>query len=75
MDQIIMEFCHYGSLASYMWNGNSLTEDELCEIASCCLFGLCYLHNRKIIHRVSNWDSQIRNRTSNRTICSSRRLE
>ena len=70
-----MEFCHYGSLASYMWNGNSLTEDELCEIASCCLFGLCYLHNRKIIHRVSNWDSQIRNRTSNRTICSFRRLE
>ena len=70
-----MENCELESLEKYMDKRERWSEDELCEIASCCLFGLCYLHNRKIIHRVSNWDSQIRNRTSNRTICSSRRLE
>ena len=47
-----MEFCHYGSLASYIRRGNRLTEDEMREIASCCLFGLYYLHNRRIMHRV-----------------------
>lgn len=47
-----MEFCHCGSLAAFMKKGNRFTEDELREIASCCLFGLCYLHNTNIIHRV-----------------------
>ncbi|OAO18018.1 STE family protein kinase [Blastocystis sp. ATCC 50177/Nand II] len=47
-----MEYCHCGSLASYMRNANRLNEDELREIASCCLLGLNYLHNtKKIVHR------------------------
>ena len=51
--QIIMEYCHCGSLASYIRHGNRLNEDELREIASCCLLGLNYLHNtKKIVHRV-----------------------
>ena len=55
-EQIIMELCHCGSLAAYIRNGNRLTEDELREIASCCLLGLNYLHQHNIIHRVSDWD-------------------
>ncbi len=52
-----MEYCHCGSLASYIRNGNRLNEDELREITSCCLLGLNYLHNTKrIVHRVdSEW--------------------
>lgn len=48
-----MEYCHCGSLAAYLMHGNRLNEDELRDIASCCLFALFYLHNSKIIHRVS----------------------
>ncbi|KAM7456280.1 hypothetical protein BLSTO_02958 [Blastocystis sp. subtype 1] len=48
---IVMEFCHCGSLAACIRNGNHFTEDELREIASCCLFGLYYLHQHNIIHR------------------------
>ncbi|KAM7455455.1 hypothetical protein BLSTO_03790 [Blastocystis sp. subtype 1] len=48
---IIMEFCHCGSLAACIRNGNHFIEDELREIASCCLFGLYYLHQHNIIHR------------------------
>ncbi|KAK8832129.1 hypothetical protein WA577_005224, partial [Blastocystis sp. JDR] len=49
---IIMEYCHCGSLASYMRNANRLNENELREITSCCLLGLNYLHNtKKIVHR------------------------
>ncbi|KAK8818134.1 hypothetical protein WA556_005955, partial [Blastocystis sp. ATCC 50177/Nand II] len=48
---IIMEFCHCGSLAACIRNGNHFTEDELREIASCCLFGLFYLHQHNIMHR------------------------
>ena len=47
-----MELCHYGSLTAFMKNGNRFDEGELCEITSCCLFGLYYLHNLNIIHRV-----------------------
>lgn len=51
--QIIMEHFNCGSLESYIQNGNHLKEDELKEIASCCLLGLNYLHNTKIIaHQV-----------------------
>ncbi|KAM7458806.1 hypothetical protein BLSTO_00418 [Blastocystis sp. subtype 1] len=48
---IIMEFCHCGSLAACIRSGNHFIEDELREIASCCLFGLYYLHQHNIIHR------------------------
>ncbi|KAK8830358.1 hypothetical protein WA577_006044 [Blastocystis sp. JDR] len=48
---IVMEYCHCGSIGSYLRNGNQFTEDELREIASCCLLGMDYLHRRKIIHR------------------------
>ena len=47
-----MEYCHCGSIASFVRNGNRLTEDELREIITCCLLGLHYLHNRNILHRV-----------------------
>ena len=47
-----MEYCRCGSLVEFIGNGNMLNESELREIASCCLFGLFYLHNRKVIHRV-----------------------
>ena len=49
-----MELCHCGSVAACIRNGNCLTEDELREIASCCLLGLDYLHQHHIIHRVSD---------------------
>ena len=52
-EQIIMELCHCGSLAACIRNGNCLTEDELREIASCCLFGLYYLHQHHLIHGVN----------------------
>ena len=48
-----MEFCHCGSLSAFMKGGTKFSENELREIASCCLFGLNYLHYKKIIHRVS----------------------
>ena len=53
-----MEFCHCGSLGAFIRNRNRLTEEELREIASCCLFGLHYLHECLIIHRVkqSVWE-------------------
>ena len=47
-----MEYCHCGSLAVFIEDGNRLNESELREIASCCLFGLFYLHKSKIMHRV-----------------------
>ena len=53
-NQIAMEYCLCGSLGAFIRNGNRLNEDELREIASCCLFGLYYLHNCNIIHRVSD---------------------
>ena len=36
----------------YIANENVLNKDELREIAACSLMGLCYLHNRDIIHGV-----------------------
>lgn len=51
-----MEYCHCGSLEASIGKGNRLNESELREIASCCLLGLDYLHNKKIIHRVGNND-------------------
>ena len=54
-----MEYCRCGSLESYLRSGNTLSEDDLREIASCCLFGLYYLHNRMIIHRVGEWKGRM----------------
>ena len=47
-----MEYCHCGSLRSYLGRGCVLKEDELREVVSCCLLGLGYLHNRNVMHRV-----------------------
>lgn len=47
-----MEYCHCGSIAAFYRNGNRLSEEELREVVSCCLLGLCYLHARNIVHRV-----------------------
>ena len=47
-----MEYCHCGSIVSFMRRGNRLTESEIREILSCCLLGLGYLHKKNIIHRV-----------------------
>ena len=49
-----MECCPYGALSDYMRKGNRLNESELRDIAACCLLGLNYLHNMKIIYRVDN---------------------
>ena len=51
--QIIMEYCPYGSVASLIKYGIELEENQLSEIAACCLLGLEYLHGKKIIHRAS----------------------
>ena len=51
--QIIMEYCPYGSVASLLKDGIELEENQLSEIAACCLLGLEYLHGKKIIHRAS----------------------
>ena len=49
-----MEYCHCGSIASFLRNGNTLNEDELRDVAACSLLGLYYLHNRYIMHRVND---------------------
>ena len=46
-----MEYCHCGSIQSFLRRGNRLKEDELREVVSCCLLGLSYLHNRNVMHR------------------------
>lgn len=51
----MMEYCRCGSVANYMRRGNRLTEEQIREIASCCVLGLSYLHNMRIVHRVIAW--------------------
>ena len=46
-----MEYCHCGSLATFIRSGNRLNETQLRDIMACCLMGLTYLHAKKIIHR------------------------
>ena len=46
-----MEYCHCGSLGSFIRSGNRLSESALRDIMACCLMGLTYLHAKKIIHR------------------------
>ena len=47
-----MEYCHCGSLAAFIEDGNQLKESELREIASCCLLALDFLHSRSVMHGV-----------------------
>ena len=37
------EYCCCGTIATYLGNGNRLSEDELRDVVSCCLLGLRYL--------------------------------
>ena len=53
--QIVMEYCHCGSVASYLKNGNRLDESEIRDIVSSCLLGLSYLHSRRMVHRVASY--------------------
>ena len=47
-----MENCEFGSLMKYMDKRERLSEDELREIASCCLLGLDFLHSQYMSHGV-----------------------
>lgn len=48
-----MENCDLGSVEECMHMKTRMKEDVICEIASCCLLGLDYLHSRNIIHGVT----------------------
>ena len=48
-----MEYCQCGSIRTLLNSGYVLNEEELREVASCCLLGLNTLHKLSIIHRVS----------------------
>ena len=50
--KIIMELCRGGSPAACMKTGKQFDENELREVATCCLLGINTLHQSKIIHRV-----------------------
>ena len=45
------------TLSEYQWESIPLDARQLREIASCCLLGMDYLHNRGILHGVSNFES------------------
>lgn len=47
-----MDYCDLGSVQEYMDMNNMLTEEEMREIASCCLLGIDYLHSRNYSHGV-----------------------
>lgn len=56
-----MEYCHSGSIGSKLKEKGALKEEIIREIVSCCLFGLFYLHERNIVHRVvCSWSNLIR---------------
>ena len=50
----MMEYCQCDSIRTLLDSGYVLNEEELGEIASCCLLGLNTLHKLNIIHRVSD---------------------
>ena len=64
-----MEYCHCGSLSSYVRNGNSLDELTIRDIAACSLFGIVYLHSKNVFHRVIEVE-HLNCRISSRTTCS-----
>ena len=47
-----MEYCDLGSLEELFAANYRMKEEELREIASCCLLGLDSLHSRNIMHGV-----------------------
>ena len=49
-----MEYCQCGSIRTLLDSGYALNEEELMDLASCCLLGLDSLHKLNIIHRVSD---------------------
>ena len=49
-----MEYCQCGSMRTLQNSRYVLNEEELRELASCCLLGLNTLHKLNIIHRVSD---------------------
>ena len=51
-----MESTGFQSFDSIMRQKCYCTEDELCEIVSCCLLGLDSLHKKGIMHGVSGCD-------------------
>ena len=51
-----MEYSRVESFENIMKRKCHCTEDELCEIASCCLLGLDSLHKKGIMHGVSVCD-------------------
>ena len=50
-----MENCNCYSLSRFLERRDYMTEEQLREIARGCLLGLSYLHERGIIHGVSEW--------------------
>ena len=69
-----MEYGQCGSIRTLLNSGYVLNEEELMEVASCCLLGLNTLHKLNTIHRVSDLSLYMTDRTSSRTICSSQRV-
>ena len=49
-----MEKCDYYSLSQFLERKDYMIEEQLCEIARGCLSGLKYLHERGIMHGVSD---------------------
>ena len=49
-----MQYCQCGSMQALLNSGYVLNEEELRELASCCLLGLNTLHKLNIVHRVSD---------------------
>ena len=47
-----MEYCDGGSLRDLLHSDVKLSENEIREIASCCVLGLHEIHRNKIIHSV-----------------------
>lgn len=47
-----MENCELESLKEYIYCNGRMNEDQVCEITSCCLLGLDYLHSQYFMHRV-----------------------
>lgn len=64
-----MEYCRCGSVVHFLERGEKLNEDALRAIASSCLLGLLYLHNRNIIHGVICNGYMLAIRTCIRVIC------
>ena len=47
-----MEYCNFGSVEEYSFMKQQMKEDEMREIASCCLLGMNDLHSRNFAHGV-----------------------